>query len=102
MRASLFEDGARRISQPGAALPHLEALPQHEGKEADEDVGLNAIFALMPDRPDVELIFLDAESGFGLGELDIGFPELLVAPIGDVGAQDITAFGEGAQSSQSV
>ena len=34
----LFEGGARRISQTGAALPHLEALPQHEGKKADKDV----------------------------------------------------------------
>jgi hypothetical protein len=40
----------------------------------------------MPDRPHLELIFVDAESGFGLGELDIGFPELLIAPIGDVWA----------------
>jgi len=38
---------------------------------------------------------VDAEGGFGLGELDIGFPELLVAPVGDVGAPDITALGEG-------
>jgi hypothetical protein len=43
-------------------------------------VGLNALLALMPDRPDVELIFLDAEGGFGLGELDRGFLELLIAP----------------------
>lgn len=90
-----FEDGARGIPQAGALLPHLEALPQHEGKETDEDMGLHAIFALMPDRAHVELVFLDAEGGFGLGELDIGFPELLIAPIGDVGAQGITAFGKG-------
>ena len=90
-----FEDGARRVSEAGAALPHLETLPQHEGKETDEDVGQHAILALMPDRPHVELIFLDAESGFGLGELDVGFPELPIAPIGDVGAQEITAFREG-------
>src|ERR1700689_3558351 len=64
-----FEDGARGVSQAGAALPQLEALPQHEGKETDEDVRSHAILALMPDRPHVELIFLDAESSFGLGEL---------------------------------
>ena len=44
-------------------------------------MGLNAVLVLMPDRTDVELIFLDAESGLGLGELDIGLPELLIAPI---------------------
>jgi len=72
----LFEDGAPRISETGAALPHLQRLPQHEGEKTDEDVCLHAILALMSDRTDVELIFLDAERGFGLGELDVGLPEL--------------------------
>ncbi len=40
----LFEDRSRRVSETEALLPHLEALPQHEGEEADEDVGLDAIF----------------------------------------------------------
>ncbi len=66
-----FEDRARRVSEAGAALPHLEALPQHEGQKAYEDVSLDAVLALMPDWTDVELIFLDAESGFGLRELDV-------------------------------
>src|ERR1700722_11477775 len=35
----LFEDRARRVSEAGALLPHLQALPQHKGEEADEDVG---------------------------------------------------------------
>ena len=55
-------------------------------------MGLNAVLVLMPDRTDVELIFLDAESGLGLGELDIGLPELLIAPIVDVRAQQIGAL----------
>ena len=46
----LFEDRARRVSKACALLPHLEALPQHEGKEADEDMGLNAVLVLMPNR----------------------------------------------------
>jgi hypothetical protein len=89
-----FEDRAWRVSEAGAALPHLEALPQHEGKKAYEDVTLDAILALMPDRTDVELIFLDAKSGFGLRELDVGFPELPIAPIIDVRSQEIGAFRE--------
>ena len=87
IRASSSRIGARRVSETGALLPHLEALPQHEGEEAHEDVGLNAILALMPDRAHVQLILLDTESGFGLGELDVGLPELLIAPVGDVRAQ---------------
>ena len=57
-------------------------------------MGLDAILALMPDRTHVELIFLDTESGFGLRELDVSLPELLIAPIGDVRAQQIGALRE--------
>ena len=92
MRA--IEDCSRGISQAGALLPHLEALPQDEGEKAHEDMGLSAIFALMPDRTDVQLIFLDTESSLSLRELDIGLPELPIAPVGDVRAQEIGAFRE--------
>ena len=61
-----FEHGAGGVSETGAALPHLQALPQNEGEEADEDVGLHTLLALMPDRPDVQLILLDAEGGFDI------------------------------------
>ena len=40
-----LENGTRRVTETGALLPHLQALPQHESQEADEDVGLNAIRA---------------------------------------------------------
>src|SRR6516162_8544087 len=56
----------------------------------------------MPDRTHVELIFLDTEGGFGLGELDISLPELLIAPIGDIRAQQIGASESAAQSSNST
>jgi hypothetical protein len=89
-----FHNGARGIAETCAALAHLQALPQHEGKKADEDMSLYAILALVSDRTDVELILLNPESDFGLRELDIGLPELLIAPIGDVRAQQIGALGE--------
>jgi hypothetical protein len=62
----LFEDRTGRISKACALLPHLEALPQHEGKKADEDMSLNAILMLTPDRTEVELIFLDAKRRFDI------------------------------------
>ena len=77
----LFEDGPRRVAEARALLPHLEALPQHEREKANEDVGLDPLLALMPDRPNVQLIFLDAKSRFGLGELDVSLPELMIGPI---------------------
>src|SRR6266404_8402262 len=87
-----FQDGARRITETRAALPHLQGLPQNEGKKADEDVSLHAILALVPDRTDIELILLNSKSGFGLCELDIGFPKLLIAPIANVRTQQIGAL----------
>ena len=60
-----FQNYARGIAETGAALPHLQALPQHEGKKADEDMSLYAILALVPDRTEVELVLLDTKSGTG-------------------------------------
>jgi hypothetical protein len=77
----LFENGTRRVSKAGALLPHLQAFPQHEGEEANEDVGLDPILALMPDRTNVQLVFLDTESSLSLCELDVSLPELLIAPV---------------------
>jgi hypothetical protein len=44
----------------------------------DEDVSLDAVLALMPERTQVELIVLNAKSRFSLGELDASLPQLLV------------------------
>jgi len=40
------------------------ALPEHVGKEADEDVRLDPVFSLVPDRPQAKVLFVDAEGGF--------------------------------------
>ena len=48
-----FEHGSWGISETSAALPHLEALPQHEGEKADEDMSLHAFGTLVPDRAQV-------------------------------------------------
>ena len=88
----LFEYRAWEVAKPGALLPHLQALPQHESEEAHEDVGLDALRALVPDRAYVHLIFLDPKSRFGLGELDVALPQLFIVPIGDVRAQEIGAL----------
>ena len=91
----LFEYRPWGVAKPGALLPHLQALPQHESEEAHEDVGLDALRALVPDRAHVQLIFLDPKGRFSLGELDVGFPELRIAPIRDVLAQEIGTLREG-------
>jgi len=63
-------------------------------QEADEDVGLNAVAALVPHWAHFELILLDAKSRLGLGELNVGLPEPFILPIVDVGMQKIRALGK--------
>src|ERR1700730_5565708 len=87
-----FEEGARGIAEAGALLPHLETFPQHESEKADQDMSLDALGALMPDGPQVQLILVDAKGGFGLGELNVGLPELLLVPVGNIRAQQIGAL----------
>ena len=55
-------------------------------------MGLDPILALMPDGPQREFALVDAESRLRLTELHIGPPQLLDAPVTDVGAQHVTAF----------
>jgi len=88
----LFEHGSWGIAEASAALPHLEALPQHEDEKADKDMCLHTILALVPDRTKVELVLLNAENGFGLRQLDIGLPKLLIASIVDIRTQQIGAL----------
>jgi hypothetical protein len=55
-------------------------------------VSLNAVLALVPDRPYAQLVLVDAKRRFGLSELNVGLPELLITPVFDVRAQQIDAF----------
>ena len=84
-----LKDGRRRVAKARALLPHLKAVPEHQGEEANEDVGLDPVLALMPDRTQVQLILVNAKRRLGLSELDVGLPELSVAPIADVRAQEM-------------
>src|SRR5262249_28594166 len=90
----LVQDGARRVSEAGALLPHLKGFPQHEREKANQDMGLNAVLSLVPDRPHVQLALLDPKGGFRLSELNIGLPQLLIAPVGDIRSQQIGTLGE--------
>lgn len=90
--AEFLKDGVRRVAQAGAALPLLERLPQHIGQEAHQYVREDALLALVPDRPDRQLAFVDAKGRRGLGELDVGPPQRLGRPVADIGAQHVAAF----------
>ncbi len=69
--AQFLENGSWAVTQPGAALPLLQRLPQDVSQEADQDMGLYPVLALMPDGPDRELALVNAERGLGLAELNV-------------------------------
>jgi hypothetical protein len=90
----LGQNGARRIPQPGTRLPLLERFPQHISEKADQNVRLDAVLFMMPDRTDTQIGFLNAEGRLGFAELDVGLPQLLVSPVVDVAAKNVSAFTE--------
>ena len=64
--AELLENRSRTVAKPGPLLPALQRLPKAEGQEAHEDVRLDALGLLMPDRPDRQVALVDPKRGFRL------------------------------------
>jgi hypothetical protein len=58
----------------------LQQLPKHERQEANEDVRLGPIFALMVDGTYLQFRFMRAEFVLHIGELDVRFPNLFLCP----------------------
>jgi hypothetical protein len=46
------------------------------GEKGDEDMRFDAVFELMEDRPQVEIVLYGLEGRFDLDELDVELPEL--------------------------
>ena len=55
---------------------------------------LDAALFVVPDRTDAKIRFLNAEGGLGFAELNVGLPQLLIGPVVDIAAQDVSAFAE--------
>jgi len=75
------------VAEAAAVHPLLEGAPHHQGQEAHEDVGLGAVLPVMVDGPKPQVVLVDAEAVFDLGQSDIGFPEGGGVLPGQVGAQ---------------
>src|SRR5438445_6690360 len=80
-RAVRREDGARTVAEAGARLPLLQRLPQDVGQKADEDVRLDPLLLLMPDRANRELALVDTKGRLDLRELDVRLPHALGRPV---------------------
>ena len=55
--------------------PLLQGAPQHQRKEADQDVGLGAFGSLVVDGTQAQVVLADAKAVFDLGQSDVGLPE---------------------------
>ena len=88
----LGEDLARFVAEAGALAPLAQRFPKHIGKKANQDVGLHAVFFLVPDWPHDQVALVESKRFFGFCELDIGAPELFPAPVGHVAAEQITSL----------
>jgi len=86
------QDRAGAPPEPRPLLPLLQGFPQDVGEETDEDVGVHPVGALMPDRADTQFALLNAEGRFGVRQLDVGPPQVLGTPVGDVGTQHVAAL----------
>src|SRR5512135_2613327 len=57
-------------------------------------MGLDAGLLVMPDGPDAQIGFMNPKGCLGFAQLHVGTPQLFVAPLGDVTAQNVSAFNE--------
>ena len=89
-----FEDTSRFVAESGTLAQSGQCFPQHIRQEADENVCQHTVFFLVPDGSDAQVAFVNSERGLGFGQLDIGLPQFFIAPVGDVGSQQITAFAQ--------
>ena len=88
----LFNNLPWFIPQSGLSAHPAETCPENIREKADQNVGLDTAFFLVPDGAQPEVVFLDAERFFRIGQLDVGLPELLRRPRLDVAPQEVAAF----------
>ena len=79
--AQLFKHATRFMAQAGSLATLTQRFPKDVGQEADQDVGQDSLFFLMPDRTQPKIVFVDAERRLRLRQLDVLFPKLFVVPI---------------------
>jgi hypothetical protein len=80
------------VPQPCFLRHFLHRFPEYVGEEADQNMRLDAVLLLIPDRSNAEIAFVDSERGFGLGQLDVRLPKILRRPVDDVRPQQLAAF----------
>ena len=87
-----FERAARgepgRESMKATGQGDVDAVSQ----KGDENVGFNSALVLVEERADCQVAFEIAEGFFDGDELDVVLPQLGGIVVGEIGAQQVTAF----------
>ena len=87
--AQLLEDATRFVAQAGGLRHLVQRFPQNVRQKTDQNMGLDAIFTLVPNRPDTQVAFVDPKRGFRVRQLDVRLPQVFRRPIGHVGSQSV-------------
>ena len=64
--AHLLKQLARGAAEAARLHPLLERAPEHERQKANQNVRLCAVFLVMENRAQAEVVFRNAERGLGL------------------------------------
>lgn len=92
--AQLLKNATGLVAQTGRPSHLVQRLPENIRQETDQNVGLNPLFGLVPDRADPQIALVDPKCGFGLGQLDVRLPKVFGRPVRYVRSQKITALVE--------
>src|SRR3989338_5072423 len=85
-----LDDRPGAVPHPRPRLPLLQHFPQDVAQETHEDVRLDPILFLVPDRPNGQVALVDSERGLRLGQLDVRLPQVLGTPVPNVRSEQVT------------
>jgi hypothetical protein len=80
------------MAESGLAAIGGQRLPQHIGQKTHQDVCAHVMLLVMPYRPDLQVRFVHAKSGFGFCELHVRAPQFLRRPIRHGAALQVAAL----------
>ena len=72
-----LEYPTRLVAQPGGPGHLMQRLPKDVRQEADQNVSLDPLLGLVPDRADSQVALVNSERRLGVSQLDVCLPEIL-------------------------
>ena len=66
--------GANSATKTGSLHPPLQGFPKDVRQKRKQDMSLDPVFELAPDRADIQFALLGPKRLFDVGQLDVGPP----------------------------